>query len=329
MAKTGEGKTHATTRYQKVSDAIIDEVQRTYRAGGDLYRVAAWLSYENKRIILAETLDADRVIQLPLRRLVADDGSLAPWTDFKRVVVADLLVEAPAASQGATSGEALESRAMALMVDAALSPTASPMVEYEPLYRDLAEVALLADEDAAERAQAVDWLKRVVAHNLHHHRGDDIAFALIDLASAYLQLDRLDLGLMMLARLLRRDPGDVWIYRFMATGLGVVGLHALGRRAAARGLELVDATDDPDDLHDDFLMAEFDLRSGHPGGREAEVSPEVLALIEAALELPFDAGEPESPESLCEALVPGWSEVPVKAPLRFKDLPPELQALVA
>lgn len=328
MAKTDEGKAHATTRYQRISEAIIDEVQRTHRTGGDLYRVAPWLSRENKRIILAETLDADRITRLPLRRLVADDGSLGPMTDFKRAVIADLLAEAPAGAGGATLGEALEVRAMALLTDAASSPTASPSVEYEPLYRDLAEAALLAEESAEERGRAVDWLKRVAAHNLHHHQGDDIAFALLDLASAYLQLDRLDLGLTIVTRLLQREPQNVWIYRFLATGLGVVGLEALGSRAAVRGLALVDATDDPEDLHDEFLMAEFDLRAGPRGGREVEVSPEVLTAFEAALDRPFDAGQPETPEALCEALVPGWTEVLVKAPLRFRDLPPALQALV-
>jgi hypothetical protein len=329
MAKAETERKHATTRYQRISEAIIDEVQRTHRDRGDLYRIAPWLSHENKRIIVAETLDADRAVTLPLRRLMAEDGGVGPWTDFKRAVVADLLVEAPAAAGGGASGESLEARAMALLTDAAISSTASPLIEYEPLYRDLAEAALLVEEETAGREAAADWLKRVVAHNLHHHHGDDVAFALIDLASAYLQLDRLDLGLSMLTHLLQRDPGDIWIYRFMATGLGVVGLESLGSRAAARGLALVDATDDPEDLHDDFLMAEFELRTGPKGGREADVSPEILAGIEAALSVGFDAGHPEAPEALCEALVPGWANVPVKAALRFRDLPPELQALVS
>ena len=320
MAKSDRQGKHAATHYQRISEEIIDELQRTSRTGGDLYRVASWISHEDKRIIVAVTLDADQVVTLSLRRLV-DEAGPGPMTDFKRAVVADLLAEAPAAADGPTSAEALEQRAMALLQDVALSPTVSPLLDYEPLYRDLAEAALLVEDDPTTRATAVDWLKRAVAHNLRYEKGDDVIFGLIDLASAYLQLDNLDLGLTMLADLLRREPANIWVYRFMATGLGVVGLHALAQRAAARGLVLADETDDPEDLHDEFLMSEFELEAGPKGGREAQASPAVLADILGALALDFGSGIPASPDELCEELVPGWDDVPVKAPLRWSDLP--------
>jgi len=59
------------------------------------------------------------------------------------------------------------------------------------------------------------------------------------------------------------------------------------------------------------------------------VSLAVLAAFEAALALDSDAGRDESPEVLCQALVPGWSEVPVKTPLRFRDLAGTLQAAIS
>ena len=62
MVKTDKPVQHATTRYQQVVEAIVDELQRTAIGGGDLYKVAPWISHENKRIIVAETLDADRVV---------------------------------------------------------------------------------------------------------------------------------------------------------------------------------------------------------------------------------------------------------------------------
>ncbi|MBN1248137.1 MAG: hypothetical protein JXC32_10800 [Anaerolineae bacterium] len=326
MAKPDAPQQHATTRYQRIPDAIIDEVQRTYREGGDLYKVAPWLAYDVKRTILAVTLDADRVAKLPLRLLLEDEAALGPATDLKRAVVAELLANLPAAARARASDEAIEARTMTLMEEAGRSPTACPTLHYEPLYRDLAEAALLA-EDNDERAKALDWLKRAIAHNLRFEKGDDVVNGLIDLSSAYMQIGDLDQGLAILTRLLERDPADVWVYRFIATGFGVLGLGSLGLRAAARGIELVDDETD-EELHDELLMAQFELQSRPRQSREAEISSAVLEAFEAALALPPDAGREEAPEALCQALVPGWVDVPVKAPLRYRDLPEPLRQAV-
>jgi len=318
---------HAMTRYLRVTDAIIEEVQRAHREGGDLYKVAPWLAHDAKRVILAVTLDADRATRLPLRRLLEDEAALEPKTDLKCVAVSELLANTPAGARGRASETAIEERALVLLEEAGRSPYACPTLTYEPLYRDLAEAALLSD-DEDDRMVALDWLKRALAHNLRYEKGEDAVNGLVDLASAYLQLGELDRGLTILTHLLERDPADVWIYRFMATGFGVVGLGALGLRAAARGIALVDEEDD-EELHDELLMAQFELQTGQPPSREAEVSPAVLAAFEAALALDPDAGRGEPPDVLCQALVPGWADVPVKAPLRFKDLPEVLQEAVS
>lgn len=327
MAKADAVQQHATTRYLRISDAIIDEVQRTYREGGDLYKVAPWLAHDAKRTILAVTLDADRVAKLPLRLLLEDEAALGPMTDLKRAVVTERLANLPASARARVSDEVIEARAMTLMEDAARSPTACPTLTYEPLYRDLAEAALLAEDDD-KRAEALDWLKRAIAHNLRFDKGDDVVNGLIDLASAYLQMGELDEGLTILTRLLERDPADIWVYRFMATGFGVVGLGELGLRAAARGIALVDDEAD-EELHDELLMAQFELQSAPRRGREGEVSPAVLDAFESALALAPDAGRGEAPEALCQALVPGWADVPVKTPLRFKDLPEPIRQAIA
>ncbi|MCU0521402.1 MAG: hypothetical protein MUF84_12000 [Anaerolineae bacterium] len=323
MAKADAPLRHATTRYQRVSDAFIDEVQRAHREGGDLYKVAPWLAHDVKRTILAVTLDADRVAKLPLRRLLADEDALGPMSDFKRAVVAQLITNAPSAARSWASDEAIEARAMALLEEAGRSPAACPTLDYGPLFRDLAEAALLSEDDEA-RSVSVDWLSRALAYGLHFDQGESVVSGLIDLASAYLQLGDLDRGLVILTRLLARDPTDIWAYRFMATGFGVVGLGRYGLRAAARGLELVDDEAD-EELHDELLMAQFELRAGHERGREAEVSPAVLEAFETALALTPEAGHDEAPEALCEALVPDWAATPVKVPLRFKDLPGPLR----
>ena len=319
MAKADAPLQHATTRYQRVSDAIIDEVQRAHREGGDLYKVAPWLAHDVKRTILAVTLDADRAAKLPLRRLLADEDALGPMTDFKRAVVAELLVNAPAAARARASDEAIDARAMTLLEEAGRSPTACPALDYGPLYRDLAEAVLLSEDDG-ERNVALDWLQRALAYALGFDKGEGVVSGLIDLASAYLQIGDLDRGLAILTRLLERDPADIWVYRFMATGFGVVGLGSLGLRAAAQGLELLDDEAD-EELRDELLMAQFELQTDQGLGREAKVSAPVLQAFEAAFGLPPDAGHDVSPEALCAALVPGWADVPAKTPLRFKDLP--------
>lgn len=326
MAKD-DASMHATTRYLRITDALIEEVQRTHREGGDLYRVAPWLAHDAKRVILAVTLDADRAVRLPLRRLLEDEDALEPHTDLKCVAVSEVLANAPAGTRGRASEVAVEERALALLEEAGRSPLACPTLSYEPLYRDLAEAALLSDDDD-ERRVALDWLKRALAHNLRYEKGEDVVNGLIDLASAHLQLGELDQGLTILTRLLERDPTDVWVYRFMATGFGVVGLGALGLRAASRGIALTDEEED-EELHDELLMAQFELQTGQAASREAEVNPAVLAAFEAALALEPDAGRDVPPEILCQTLVPGWSDIPVKAPLRFKDLADVLQATVS
>ena len=123
MAKA-DASIHATTRYLRVTGALIEEVQRVHREGGDLYRVAPWLAHDAKRVILAVTLDADRAVRQPLRRLLEDRDALEPRTDLKCVAVSGLLTNAPANARGRTSEEAVEERVLALLEAAGRSPFA-------------------------------------------------------------------------------------------------------------------------------------------------------------------------------------------------------------
>lgn len=314
---------HAVTRYQRVGEALIDELQRIYQSGGELKAVASWLSLEEKRVILAETLDADQVMVKPTRVIASGEVDLGPMTDFKRAAVAELLFGTP---EGLSRNA--DARARELLEDVARSPTASPTLEYEPLYRDLAEVDLLAKDPTA-----LEWLRRALAHNLHFFAGDDAVYQLTDLASGYLQLDELDTGLRMLARLIRHDPTNIMLYRFMATGFPTLGLTELGLKGVQRGLDVLNAVvvadaEEEEDLEDELLMARVDLWASAKQGREADVSPQVLEELEAALAMDLEAAEPLPPEELCRTLVPDWNAIPVKRPLRFVDLPESVQALV-
>ena len=316
MDTADEPVQHAVTRYQQIVEAVVDELQRSAIGGGDLYRVAPWISHENKRIIVAETLDADRVAALSVRTLLVGDDEVGPLTDYKCAVMAERLMVA----SGGGSKDARNARVNELLTMAGRSPTAGPLLAYESLYRDLAETALL-DGDRS----ALDWLMRALAHNIRFHKSDDLAFELIDIASAHLQLGGLDEGLSLLAHLIQQDPANQWTYRFMATGFGVLGLADLGLKGTRRGLQLLDAHGDPEDLHDEFLMAEFDVQASVKRGREAEVSRAVLAEMEAALTLDFSASVKQIAELPLGILVPGLSEVPVKRPIRFADVPDVLR----
>jgi len=320
MAKADEPVQHATSRYQGITDAVVGELQKTFIAGGDLYKVAPWISHEKKRIIVAETLDADRVAALPVRTLLVGSDEVGPLTDFKCAVMAERLMEA----SGGDSQEARDARVNELLVLAGRSSTAGPLLAYESLYRDLAETALLEGDRSA-----LDWLKRALAHNIRFHKSDDLAFQLIDIASAHLQLGDLDEGLRLLARLIQQDPTNQWTYRFMATGFGVLGLADLGLKGTRRGLQLLDEAGDPDDLHDEFLMAEFDVRASVKRGREAEVSSDVLAEVEAALALDFSVSEKQPVDLQLDVLVPGLDEVPCKRLMRFADVPEVLRERMA
>ena len=225
MVKADGPGQHATTRYQQIAEAVVDELQRIATGGGDLYKVAPWLSHENKRIIVAETLDADRVVALPVGTLLGGDDEAGPLTDYKCAVMAERLMEA----SGGGSQDDRNARAGELLTIAGRSPTAGPLLAYESLYRDLAETSLLEGDRSA-----LDWLKRALAHNRRFHSNDDLAFQLIDIASAHLQLGDLDEGLRLLARLIQQDPASQWTYRFMATGFGVLGLADLGLKGTAR-----------------------------------------------------------------------------------------------
>ena len=63
------------------------------------------------------------------------------------------------------------------------------------------------------------------------------------------------------------------------------------------------------------------MKTSEKRGREAEVSPAVLADLQDALTLDFDAGRPRPLAALCRALVPDLDEMPLKRPLRPADIP--------
>ena len=170
--------------------------------------------------------------------------------------------------------------------------------------------------------RAVELMKRGLAHDLRYHEGMDADGLLRELAETYLRVDELDQGLAVLAGLLRNDPSDTWTYNVMALSFDRFGLADLGMEVTQRGLELLEATGDPEKLHDQLANALNDMQQSERRGREAEVEPTVLADFCAALALDFGAGQRRPVTELCWELVPDLDQVPVKRPKERPDLPP-------
>lgn len=125
----------------------------------------------------------------------------------------------------------------------------------------------------------------------------------------------------VLVGLLRNDPSDIWTYNVMALSFDRFGLADLGMEVTQRGLELVEATGDPEKLHDQLVKSVGGMRQSESRGREAKVAPTVLAGLRAALALGFDAGQRRPVTKLCWELVPDLDQVPVKRPMKPSDLP--------
>jgi tetratricopeptide (TPR) repeat protein len=312
---------HAHSRYMCVSVNVIEVLQHAFFDGLDLGRVVPDIDADMAAVIVAESLEADRVWNLPPERFLSD-AKKGPMSDFKRAIMAEIAFGVEEVSH--KKGDKEEAAtwwaiAMASLEETLRSPFASPMLWYEDIFWDLAQAARGGTSDGDW--EAIDWFKRSLAHNLHHNDGDNAVSILRDLAIVYLSAGELDTGLRMLATLLRHDPADVWIYNVMAISFDEYGLIELGTEATLRGLELLNAQGDPEELRNQLNNCLKRMEASENRGREAEVAPEALADLQAALALNFDTGQPRPPDVLCHELVPDLDEVPVKRPMRPSDIP--------
>jgi len=318
-------KDHAGSRYMCVTIPAIEALQRAYFSGHNLGQIIPGLDADNAAVIVAETLEADRVHNIPPNRLFSGKEDLSPMTDFKRASLAELLflTSELARDQFKDHEEATNwwALAMATLQECAESPTASPLLWYEDIYADLGFAARGNKFEPGDNNEALSWFKRGLAHSLTSDEGGDALNFLRDLAETHLIAGELDTGLGMLAALLRHDPADIWTYNIMAISFYTYGLTDLGAEATRRGLALLDARGDKEDLREQLTNCLAQMETAESHGREAEVSPTVLEEIRAALALDFDAGPPHTIKNLCRELVPDLDNIPVKRPMTPEDLP--------
>jgi hypothetical protein len=311
---------HAYSRYACVSEAVIDQLQQDYFAGRDLARSIPDLDETQATIIVAESLEADRLWATLPERLAEEKPLESAPSDWTRATVAELFFAVEDETRTRASKKAQRdfwALAWAMLEEICKSPTASPLLWYEGIFFDVGQELRVRGE-----RKALEFFKQALAHNLHHDEGSNADSCLRDLAETYLWVGDLDVGLRILIGLLHNDPVDIWTYNSMAITFDHFGLTEIGAEAARRGLDLVEATGDPENLRDQLLDALDRMQESEHRGREAEVDPAVLADLRAALALDFDAGAHRPIEELCHELVPDLDQVPVKRLPEKPNLPP-------
>jgi tetratricopeptide (TPR) repeat protein len=309
---------HAGSRYCRVTEGLIDLLQQAYLQGRDLGPPLSHLDADTAAVIVAETLEADRIWNADPNQMLSKEFIGEEMSDFKRAALAEILfgvVDVSRETNDPDSEQQWWALALATLQHAAESPTASPLLWYEDLYIDLGEATC----NAGDR-EALGWFKRALAHNLRYDQGSNAIALLLDLAETALRVGELNTGLRLLAALLRHDPAEIWIYNTMAFTLPDAGLTEVAVEAVRRGLQLLDQQGDPEDLRDQLTERLKELQTGDGQKQEAEVTPAVLAELRAALKLEFDAGQPRPLEALCRELVPDLDQVPVKRPMTPDDL---------
>jgi hypothetical protein len=310
---------HAGSRYVCVTMGVIEKLQRDYFAGRDLGQSIPGMDATTAAVIVAESLEADRLINTPPHELFS--RPFGPVSDWTRTVLAEMFFEVArlAREKEGYPGQERDfwALAWASLEEVLDSPTASPLLWYEDIFFDVGQELRVSGEP-----RAIEFFKRALAHNLRYNEGISVDSLLKDLAETYLWFDDLDAGLTILTALLSNDPGDIWTYNLMAITFDRFGLTEVGTEATRRGLELIEATGDPEKLRDQLLGCLGDMKQSERRGREADVDPAVLADLRAALALDFDAGEHRPVAELCRELVPDLDQVPVKLPPEEPDLPP-------
>lgn len=316
-----ERQSHAMSRYTRVTEGVIEKLQRDYLAGRSLEQSVPGLNQKQAAVIVAESLEADGLLNTPVEDLF--EGRFEPpQTDWGRAVLAEMLFamadhlrsEGEAAEEHRQELESLAWRVLEQVLD---TPTASPLLWYEDIYLAVAQEYRLEGDP-----HALELLKRGLAHNLRHNDGSNAKNFLLDLADCHLWLGNLDEGLPIYVALLHNEPADIWVYNSAALMFDHVGLTALGLAATQRGLELIEALGDPEELHDQLAGFLDDLRQSEKPSREVDVDPAVLADFRAALALDFDAGRQLPVDELCHEVIPDLGGVPVKRPPEIPDLPP-------
>jgi hypothetical protein len=312
---------HAMTRYAAVTERLIHICRTDYEAGRSLDDSAPSLTGQQVAVIVAETLEADGLLDESPDTLMdhARNGTVSDWS---LAILAELFF-ASAEDAGRQQEIFAQSRRDAFtelawdaLENTLNSPSATPALWYEQIYFDVAQQYRLKHD-----AQAIDLLRRGLAHNLKFNTGNNAINFLRDLAETHLTLDQLEAGLNLYTALLHHDPADIWTYNAMAICFDQFGLAELGAAATQRGLALLRFQGDEHGLQQQLTDSLARMQTCERTGREAEADPATITALHAALTLEFAAGQPLPLAELCHKLVPELAGTPAKTPKTKANLP--------
>ncbi len=131
-------------------------------------------------------------------------------------------------------------REVAALELALRSPMVDEMVDYTQLYLDVIGYYLWKGDTET----ALYWAVAYVTFSAQHS-WDNLLAAWRELGSTYLEAGQPEVGLGIFARLVERNPGDIWNYNSMGLVLSRVKLNRLTVEVTGRGLEIL-AKNDPE-----------------------------------------------------------------------------------
>lgn len=183
-------------------------------------------------------------------------------------------------------------REVAALELALRSPTVDEMVDYTQLYLDVLGYYLWKGEGET----ALRWAVAYVAFTAQHDR-DNLLSAWRELGSTYLEAGQPEVGLGIFARLVERNPGDIWNYNSMGVVLSRLKLNRLAVEVTRRGLDILEEND-PEKLCSQFQRfakeAQAELENGVD--ETEQISVTVLQALRAAMSLPVEGDMDEDAE---------------------------------
>jgi len=308
---------HAQSRYQCVPIKTIHKLQSDFLAGHDLGLSIPEISTNDAAVIVAESLEADIVWNRDPVEVLTGGTKKRRMPDFKRAAISEIFI---ALSDDAyhrgnqTDIKTLWALEKATLQELASTPTASPLLDYAEIYLDLSRNS----EDSSNK-DAIQWMRKRLAHDLQYNEGNDVVHILHDLADLYLAAKKFDQGLGILTAILKYDPTNIWTYNNIAVFFDSCGLGSLGAQAAKRGLQLIEFQGDKEGVQEQLEDA-LEPSQEHKG-KAYKIAPTVLKEFQRALQLDFQSRSSLSFEQLCRDVIPDFDQIPVKRPLTTEEFP--------
>ena len=337
---------HVANRFARLTDEFIDACQTEFRTGSpmDVEELSDLFPPDIRALIARESIDGDRLVKAGPEILI--DRELSTFGDWMLLCISDLL-KAIIDDEKETKEfepELLQTaykRSADALTLAADSPTASPLVNYTALLMQLSYLAM----KKGEAQDSVDFAVRAVANENWQNAGEESAELLIDLVGLLNQLGKVGRADELLAALIRWTPDRIVNYHLGSHFLREAGRHEAALAVARRGLELVTAKGDEEDLGEALKVEIEELETtlatppastpdedaedkeagiaaasaeseDEAAGTDTPASP---ALAEA-LTADFDAGEEQDTEAFCAQALPEAAAFPAMRPLTSEDV---------